>query len=114
MDATMLIIILITLLVLIANVPIAFALSTAGFLILFFYDSSPLSFFIQTSFSSSSQFTLLAIPFFILAGDIMSSGGIAARLIDFIRSIIGSATGGLGVITILSSLIFAAISGSGA
>src|SRR5699024_1603639 len=45
---------------------------------------------------------------------IMSSGGIASRLIDFIKSIIGNITGGLGAITVLASLIFAAISGSGA
>lgn len=99
---------------LLLNIPIAFALALIGFVIVFIEGSVPLSFFIQSTFGASDSFSLLAIPFFILAGEIMSTGGIAKRLVDFIQSMVKSLTGGLGLVTILTSLIFAAISGSGA
>ncbi|HJF30457.1 MAG TPA: TRAP transporter large permease [Sporosarcina psychrophila] len=96
------------------NVPIAIALASASLLVVLIEGSVPLTLFIQTSFSSMDSFPLIAIPFFILAGDIMSRGGMARRLVDFIQSFVGSLTGSLGVITIITSFIFAAISGSGA
>lgn len=96
------------------NVPIAIALATASILVVLIEGSVPLTLFIQTSFSSMDSFPLIAIPFFILAGDIMSRGGMARRLVDFIQSFTRSLTGSLGVITIITSFIFAAISGSGA
>lgn len=58
------------------------------------------------------NFALLAIPFFILAGEIMNSGGIAKRLIDFAKSLIGSLPGGLAYVNIISAMLFGAISGS--
>lgn len=96
------------------NVPIAIALATSSILVVLIQGSVPLTLFIQTSFSSMDSFPLIAIPFFILAGDIMSRGGMARRLVDFIQSFVGSLTGSLGIITIIASFIFAAISGSGA
>lgn len=96
------------------NVPIAIALASASLLVVLIEGSVPLTLFIQTSFSSMDSFPLIAIPFFILAGDIMSRGGMARRLVDFIQSFVGSMTGSLGIITIITSFIFAAISGSGA
>lgn len=113
--STLLLIILVVFLAaLIFNIPIAMALGITGLVAVFAADIVPFSFFIQTTFSSSDSFPLLAVPFFILAGEIMSTGGIAKRLIDFVQNIVGAMTGSLGVITILASLIFAAISGSGA
>lgn len=96
------------------NVPIAIALATSSILVVLIQGTVPLTLFIQTSFSSMDSFPLIAIPFFILAGDIMSRGGMARRLVDFIQSFVGSLTGSLGIITIIASFIFAAISGSGA
>ncbi|MGI9551033.1 MAG: TRAP transporter large permease [Aurantibacter sp.] len=58
------------------------------------------------------NFALLAIPFFILAGEIMNSGGIAKRLIDFAKSLIGSLPGGLAFVKIIAAMLFGAISGS--
>jgi len=58
------------------------------------------------------NFALLAIPFFILAGEIMNSGGIAKRLIDFAKSLIGSFPGGLAFVNIIAAMLFGAISGS--
>ncbi|AZU62298.1 TRAP transporter large permease [Neobacillus mesonae] len=98
----------------ILQVPIAIALATASLLVVIIEGTVPLTLFIQTSFSSMDSFPLVAIPFFILAGDIMSRGGMARRLVEFIQSFVGSLTGSLGIITIIASFIFAAISGSGA
>ncbi|GHH98927.1 TRAP transporter large permease [Neobacillus kokaensis] len=98
----------------ILQVPIAIALATASLLVVLIEGTVPLTLFIQTSFSSMDSFPLVAIPFFILAGDIMSRGGMARRLVEFIQSFVGSLTGSLGIITIIASFIFAAISGSGA
>ncbi|MBC6999072.1 TRAP transporter large permease [Cytophaga sp. FL35] len=58
------------------------------------------------------NFALLAIPFFILAGEIMNTGGIAKRLIDFAKSLIGSLPGGLAFVNIIAAMLFGAISGS--
>ena len=55
------------------------------------------------------NFALLAIPFFILAGEIMNRGGIANRLIDFAKSLIGSLPGGLAYVNIISAMLFGAI-----
>jgi len=64
--------------------------------------------------SGVESFTLLAIPFFILAGDLMGAGGLARRLIDFASSLVGRFTGGLGLVNTLTCMFFGAISGSAA
>lgn len=66
----------------------------------------------QSCFGGLDSFPLMAIPFFILAGNLMKYGGISQRLLDFSASIVGSIRGGLGMVTIMSSMFFAAISGS--
>ncbi len=58
------------------------------------------------------NFALLAIPFFVLAGELMNKGGIANRLINFAKSLVGSLPGGLGYVNILAAMLFGAISGS--
>jgi len=58
------------------------------------------------------SFALLAIPFFVLAGELMNKGGIANRLVNFAKSAVGSLPGGLGYVNILASMLFGAISGS--
>jgi C4-dicarboxylate transporter DctM subunit len=95
------------------NVPVAFSLGIASVVVILIYDILPLGFVIQAFFSSSDSFPLLAVPFFILAGDIMMQGGISSRLIDFTKTMGGTKRGGLGVITVIASMIFASISGSG-
>ncbi|GIN23062.1 TRAP transporter large permease [Siminovitchia fordii] len=114
MGTVTLMLFIILLVLVILQVPIAIALAAASLLVVIIEGSVPLTLFIQTSFSSMDSFPLIAIPFFILAGDIMSKGGMARRLVEFIQSFVGSLTGSLGVITIIASFIFAAISGSGA
>ena len=66
----------------------------------------------QQMATSLDSFSLIAIPFFILSGKIMTYGGIAKRLIDFAKSIIGALPGGLALINIVSSMLMGAIAGS--
>ena len=66
----------------------------------------------QTLISSTQSFSLLAIPFFMLAGEIMSAGGLSARLVNVASVLVRHVRGGLGHVTILAALVFAAISGS--
>ncbi|MPW25570.1 TRAP transporter large permease subunit [Alkalibaculum sp. M08DMB] len=66
----------------------------------------------QNCFGGLDSFPLMAIPFFILAGNLMKYGGISKRLLEFSNSVVGSIKGGLGMVSILSSMFFAAISGS--
>ena len=108
-----LIIIGIFIIMLIMNVPIAISLGIASAAYIVLYSTLPIDLIIQSFFSGIDSFTLLAVPFFILTGDIMLEGGISRRLIDFCAALVGQATGALGKITVVSSTIFAAISGSG-
>ena len=68
---------------------------------------------VQTFFTANDSFPFLAIPFFILAGDIMLKGGLSTRIVGLARAFVGNITGSLGIITVLACMIFAAISGSG-
>lgn len=68
----------------------------------------------QRLFASLDSFPLLAIPFFILAGAIMEQGGISTRMINFANTCVGDTKGGLAIVTIIASMFFAAVSGSGA
>lgn len=95
------------------NVPIAFALGVGSLATMYFFNILPLTYMVQSAFQASDSFTLIAVPFFILAGDIMMHGGISTRLVNFCSTLLGHRTGGLGMITVLACLIFASISGSG-
>ena len=93
--------------------PIAVALglsSVVGLLV----GGINLEIMVQRIFSTNNSFPLLAIPFFILAGEIMSTGGMSRRLVDFAASLVGHLRGGLGAVAILGSSFFAALSGSNA
>lgn len=96
---------------LILGVPIAVCLGLAA-LIIFFLSGIPLIISVQTMYSGIDSFPLMAIPFFILAGNIMSSGGISRRLIKFASMLVGKIRGGLAMVAIFSSMFFASISGS--
>ncbi|MEO8674323.1 MAG: TRAP transporter large permease [Casimicrobiaceae bacterium] len=67
---------------------------------------------VKEMFSSLNRFPLAAIPFFILAGNLMESGGISARLVEFAKSIVGGVQGGLAATCVLTCMIFASVSGS--
>lgn len=91
--------------------PIAFCLGIASFMAILYLGLPPLVVFQQMN-SGMSVFTLLAIPFFIYAGDLMVRGGIAQRIVNFAGSLVGHLRGGLGQVNIAASTLFGGISGS--
>jgi tripartite ATP-independent transporter DctM subunit len=93
------------------GIPIAFSIGIAVLSVLVLTDV-PLMIFAQRAANAADSFALLAIPLFILAGELMNRGGLTDRLVGFARSLIGHLRGGLGQTTVLSSLIFANVSGS--
>ena len=96
----------------ILGMPIALALVGGGMAAIVAGDLMPLFTSVQKMFSSVDSFTLAAIPFFMLAGALMSSGGISRRLIDFANAAVGWMPGGLGVVTIFSCMLFGCLCGS--
>ena len=98
------------------GVPIAYSIGISGILtMLASIDSLPaFTTFAQRMATGLDSFALLAIPFFILAGYIMNSGGIAHRLIDFAKVLVGGLTGGLAYVNVMANMLFGAISGSSA
>ena len=93
------------------GLPVAFALGVAA-ISAFVYEGLPLMIAFQRIISGISIFSLMAIPFFIFAGELMFHGGIAIRLVRFASSAVGSVRGGLGVVNVFSSMLFGGISGS--
>ncbi|MED1863974.1 TRAP transporter large permease [Fictibacillus nanhaiensis] len=94
--------------------PIAIALGLSTTAIAWMGDLAPLQLVPQQMFNAINSFPLMAIPFFILAGYLMQVGGISQRLVNFASSLVGHITGGLAMVVIITSMFFAAISGSGA
>ncbi|SHE40186.1 TRAP transporter large permease [Desulforamulus putei] len=94
------------------NVPIAVALATSAIVVLATTMDYSLYMIVQRMFASLLSPTLMAIPAFVFAGVLMSRGGIAKYLIDFLRAWLGHLPGGLAVVTVLACAVFAAISGS--
>lgn len=96
------------------RVPIAWSIGIASLLtLLYSIDSIPALTTISQRLSTGlDSFSLLAIPFFILAGHLMNSGGIAKRLIEFAKSLVGALPGGLAHVNIVAAMMFGAIAGS--
>lgn len=93
------------------GLPIAFGLGVAA-LVMAVLSDIPLSILIEQSIRGVNSFPLLAIPFFILVGEVMSNGGIARRLMDLAGALVGFMRGGLGQVAITGSMFFGGISGS--
>ncbi len=96
------------------NLPIAFSLGAAATLTIILQGQVPPTLIPQRMFAAIDSFPLMAIPFFVLAGNLMGSGGISKRLINLATCLIGKTTGGLAVVTVATCMFFAAISGSSA
>lgn len=98
---------------LLIGVPIAISLGVSALVAIYFGSTLPLGIIAQKAFTSLDSFPLLAIPFFMLAGVLMSKGGVSKRLLDMAAAMVGWIVGGLSLVTIVASMFFAAISGSG-
>ncbi|MEZ5796671.1 MAG: TRAP transporter large permease subunit [Paracoccaceae bacterium] len=109
---TALIIFLILALLLITGMPVSIALGLTVFSFLFGFSSVPLDSIALKLFTGIEKFEIMAIPFFILAGNFLTHGGVARRMIRFATSMVGHWYGGMGLAAVLSCALFAAISGS--
>ncbi|MCK6207724.1 TRAP transporter large permease [Bacillus infantis] len=96
---------------LLLGVPIAISIALSTIIVIFQSDV-PMDTLARTMFSGVDSFSLMAIPFFVFAGDLMLAGGTSKRLIDFTKKWVGWTTGGLPIAGVLSSMFFAALSGS--
>lgn len=96
----------------ILGTPIAFALGLASVGGILVGGTIPLEIVAQRIVNTVDKFSLLAVPLFVLAGEIMNSGGITQRLMDFSRALVGHIRGGLGQVNVVASMFFAGVSGS--
>ena len=94
------------------NVPIAFSMGLASIIGLLLKGNVPLVIVPQKIFTGCDSFPLLAVPFFILAGALMDTGGISLRLVNLARVLVGHFRNGLGMVSIVSEIFFSGISGS--
>ncbi len=94
------------------GLPIAIAIAAASIVGITFFTPLPLLLVAQKLMNSIDSFPLMAIPFFILAGNLMEAAGISGRLVEFAKTIVGGVRGGLACSCVLTCMIFAAVSGS--
>ncbi|MBN2396404.1 MAG: TRAP transporter large permease [Candidatus Atribacteria bacterium] len=99
---------------LLVGAPIAVALGLSSAIVLYDIMKIPLIVVPQRMFTAIDSFSFLAVPFFMLAGSFMSSGGVTKRLISFANSLVGFIRGGLALVVAVAGMFFAAISGSSA
>ncbi|QEY57871.1 TRAP transporter large permease [Pseudomonas sp. C27(2019)] len=94
------------------GVPVAASLGLAGSITIMMFSPDSVRSLAIKLFETSEHYTLLAIPFFLLAGSFMTTGGVARRLIDFANACVGHIRGGLAIGAVLACMLFAALSGS--
>lgn len=94
------------------GVPLAISLGLAAVSVLVFFTSTPLTLLSDSMFSAMNSFLLVAVPLFLLVGQLMERGGVADRIFDFASSAVGWLPGGMGHVNVASSVVFGGISGS--
>ena len=94
------------------GVPVAVSLGLSSIIVIAFFSNDSMSSVAQQLFTASQNYTLLAIPFFVLASSFMSTGGVAKRIIRFSIATVGHFRGGLAMASVLACMMFAALSGS--
>ncbi|EGP06423.1 TRAP-like C4-dicarboxylate transport system, large permease component [Bradyrhizobiaceae bacterium SG-6C] len=110
MTTTVLFILLFTFLIL--GMPIAIALGLSSLAVILLFEPDSIASLVLKFFQTMEQSTLLAIPFFILAGNFLTTGGVAKRMINFAVSTVGHLPGGLAIASVMACMFFAAVSGS--
>jgi len=94
------------------GIPIAFALMVSAAALMWHLDMFDAQILAQNLINGANSFPLLAVPFFMLAGEIMTVGGLSRRIVDFAMVLVGHVKGGLGYVTIITACLMAALSGS--
>ncbi len=110
---TLLLLIGLTILMLLAGFPLFVCFGVGGLAMMVALEMDP-GFAVPAIYTNLNSFVLMAIPFFIFAGGLMTAAGISARIVEFANAVVGRIKGGLGVVAIVSSALFGAISGSSA
>ena len=96
------------------GMPIAFALLVCALALMFAQGSFDTTILSQKLIEGADSYPLLAIPFFIFAGELMNKGGMSRRIVDFALAVVGHVRGGLGLVAVFAAIVMAAISGSAA
>ncbi len=96
------------------GIPVAFSLLLCGLALMLQLDMVDFQIMAQNLISGADSFPLLAIPFFVLAGELMNAGGISKRIVDLPLKLVGHKQGGLGYVAIIASMLMASLSGSAA
>jgi TRAP-type transport system large permease protein len=94
------------------GIPIAFALLLCGAALMWHMNMFDAQILAQNLIEGSNSFPLLAVPFFMLAGEVMNAGGLSRRIVNFAMALVGHIKGGLGYVTIVAAVIMASLSGS--
>ena len=94
------------------GIPIAYALLATGVALMWHLDLFDAQILAQNVINGSDSFPLLAVPFFMLAGEIMNVGGLSQRIVNFALALVGHIKGGLGYVAILAAILLSALSGS--
>ena len=94
------------------GIPIAFSLLLCGVALMWHMDMFDAQILAQNLIEGANSFPLLAVPFFMLAGEIMNTGGLSRRIVDFAMALVGHIRGGLGYVTIVAACLLSALSGS--
>jgi tripartite ATP-independent transporter DctM subunit len=94
------------------GIPIAFSLLLCGAALMWHLNMFDPQILAQNVIEGANSFPLLAVPFFMLAGEIMNAGGLSKRIVDFAMALVGHVRGGLGYVTILAACLLSALSGS--
>src|SRR4051794_2355233 len=94
------------------GIPIAYALLASGVALMLHLDLFDAQILAQNVINGADSFPLLAVPFFMLAGEIMNVGGLSRRIVDFAMALVGHIKGGLGYVTIVAACLLSALSGS--
>jgi tripartite ATP-independent transporter DctM subunit len=94
------------------GIPIAFSLLLCGVALMWQMNMFDAQILAQNLIEGSNSFPLLAVPFFMLAGEIMNTGGLSKRIVDFAMALVGHVRGGLGYVTIVAACLLSALSGS--
>ena len=94
------------------GIPIAFALLVVSVALMFYLDLFDAQIIAQNLLNGADSFPLMAVPFFMLAGEVMNSGGLSKRIVNIAMALVGHKRGGLGYVAIIASCLLASLSGS--
>lgn len=111
---TIVILLMLFLIIMLSGVPVSFATGAASILYILTHAELPNVIIAQRIFVASDSFSLMAIPLFILAGELMNQGGLTKKIVRLSSTLVGHISGGLSLITVLACMIFAGMSGSSA